>query len=777
MNLSDLLSPHFRLSEFASKDGADFTPTAIENLKKQAALLEIIRSAAGDKPIRVTSGYRSPGHNHAVGGATHSQHPLGTATDFNIDGMTPGQTTDLVTGLIDSGKLPSGGLGEYGGWVHYDHRLGNARWAGGGAPVPSRAREVTSVDQILRSQNQPESRGAAPMSYIDAPQGNIPPEDPTAQVWDPKILQNGRETLTTLMDDLRTHASSFNAAERLKQRAAMSQAIMNGYQQQTEISPSDIPGEIIGAPVMALKHLLAPLRRALGNREQQTLDMWGGQGGIDALTAYSGDPDIASKYQETPGAGSWLMGLMTDAQERRANAARAAMIRLGLYDKSIAGDSEAMLNDARTASAKAEALSRLMGAYDTASRGESARLETNAKIRNETQDTQLKASQTYGSDLDNKYKPKVYGSEVYKNTAAGNASGALAREREAAIENAKKLTGARIEEYGARTSLLGAKQDKVYSETGLIDARRNTEILMQPLKADHIRQMVSNLAAKGQMTEAQIKVLEQTGELRSAQTAEAWASANREYENAKATAMKMGLTGQALEASIAAKRAALERTKQLIAAKAETLPLELAVLQATIDKTKAQARTNLQKATDGSAERERRLAATAETTAINQMQDDAHKNKLSEAELAARLMSGGYNDRYTTHDPNWNFGLFTLGSAPIQVVPKPTPSPAAPSATPVPSPTPDGTAIASILSGGVGGSENVAVPRGNVGGGEIQSSSTLTAEQAAYRNNGGFNPESYKTRDELVAAFQRGLIPRSVADAIALHRQWAESPK
>ena len=170
MDLNAYLTPHFRLSEFASKDGSGFPDSVIDDLTKQAQLLEIIREAAGNRPISINSGYRSPAHNRAVHGATHSQHPMGTAADFNVSGMTPRQTTELITELIDQGRLPSGGLGVYNNWVHYDHRPnGNARWAGDGGPVPARAKVVNNGFAM-----QPETSGAAPAAFVDAPQGSIP---------------------------------------------------------------------------------------------------------------------------------------------------------------------------------------------------------------------------------------------------------------------------------------------------------------------------------------------------------------------------------------------------------------------------------------------------------------------------------------------------------------------------------------------------------------------------------------------------------------------------
>ena len=86
------LSPHFRLSEF-TRSGAALrlrlenkpTPEAIDNLRLLCQhVLEPLRRRFG--VIRVTSGYRSPALNKAVGGATHSQHLTGQAADIHAGG-------------------------------------------------------------------------------------------------------------------------------------------------------------------------------------------------------------------------------------------------------------------------------------------------------------------------------------------------------------------------------------------------------------------------------------------------------------------------------------------------------------------------------------------------------------------------------------------------------------------------------------------------------------------------------------------------------------------
>ena len=82
------LSEHFGLQEFtvsetAARQGIDNTPSpeVVENLKRLAAMLEEVRMLLG-VPLHITSGYRSPELNKAIGGSKTSVHCHGLAADF-----------------------------------------------------------------------------------------------------------------------------------------------------------------------------------------------------------------------------------------------------------------------------------------------------------------------------------------------------------------------------------------------------------------------------------------------------------------------------------------------------------------------------------------------------------------------------------------------------------------------------------------------------------------------------------------------------------------------
>ncbi len=77
----------FTSSETASRRGIDNTPSiaVIENLRLLCEnVLQPLRDKYG-KSINITSGYRSPKLNKAIGGSSTSQHCFGQAADIQVD--------------------------------------------------------------------------------------------------------------------------------------------------------------------------------------------------------------------------------------------------------------------------------------------------------------------------------------------------------------------------------------------------------------------------------------------------------------------------------------------------------------------------------------------------------------------------------------------------------------------------------------------------------------------------------------------------------------------
>ena len=120
MNLTD----HFTLEELthsqtAARLGLDNEPPpdVVDALTRTAHGLEMVRVLL-QAPILVSSGYRSPLVNRAVGGAANSQHILGEAADFTAPGFGPPEM--IVRAIMRSTRpIPYDQLiVEYGRWVH-----------------------------------------------------------------------------------------------------------------------------------------------------------------------------------------------------------------------------------------------------------------------------------------------------------------------------------------------------------------------------------------------------------------------------------------------------------------------------------------------------------------------------------------------------------------------------------------------------------------------------------------------------------------------------------
>jgi uncharacterized protein YcbK (DUF882 family) len=115
------LSANFRVKEFACTDGTDpiFIDTDLVNV------LQKIRNHFG-KSVTITSAYRTPGKNKAVGGTAYSQHLYGKAADIKVKGVAPKTVATYANKLMPK----SGGIGTYKTFTHIDVRSTKSRWNG-----------------------------------------------------------------------------------------------------------------------------------------------------------------------------------------------------------------------------------------------------------------------------------------------------------------------------------------------------------------------------------------------------------------------------------------------------------------------------------------------------------------------------------------------------------------------------------------------------------------------------------------------------------------------
>ena len=123
------LSENFTIAEFTASDtaarrGIDNTLPGglIPTAQATAQMMERIRSALGDKPIIVTSGYRCAALNAAIGSSTTSDHPKAMAVDFKCPAFgTPFEVARYLSGRVDVlgvGQL----IHEFGAWIHCSTR-------------------------------------------------------------------------------------------------------------------------------------------------------------------------------------------------------------------------------------------------------------------------------------------------------------------------------------------------------------------------------------------------------------------------------------------------------------------------------------------------------------------------------------------------------------------------------------------------------------------------------------------------------------------------------
>jgi hypothetical protein len=120
-------------SQTATRRGIDNTPAdmaIVEGLRAVAInVLQPVRDHFG-VPVFVTSGYRCPQLNAAIGGSATSQHMRGQAADFEVTGRSNLEVAEWVRDSLDFDQL----ILEFytpgdpnSGWVHCSYINGQCR--------------------------------------------------------------------------------------------------------------------------------------------------------------------------------------------------------------------------------------------------------------------------------------------------------------------------------------------------------------------------------------------------------------------------------------------------------------------------------------------------------------------------------------------------------------------------------------------------------------------------------------------------------------------------
>lgn len=118
-------------SETATRRGIDNTPGPAEIHNLRYLLNEVmqpLRSWYG-KPINITSGYRSPKLNKAIGGSTTSDHTQGRAIDFTVPKEDYKKVFEYIkTKLVFDQLIWEFGNDNAPNWIHVSYRVsGNRR--------------------------------------------------------------------------------------------------------------------------------------------------------------------------------------------------------------------------------------------------------------------------------------------------------------------------------------------------------------------------------------------------------------------------------------------------------------------------------------------------------------------------------------------------------------------------------------------------------------------------------------------------------------------------
>src|SRR5690606_5583624 len=134
------LSKHFRVGDFAAKDGAPYARIAPELVE----LLDDLTEHFGTR-VHINSAYRHPGLNFSarIDGAADSRHMAGLAADIWVEGHSPFEVAETLVNI--RGCRIGLGLGEH--YLHVDLRDWAASWTYPGAALPEADFDLWMIEQ------------------------------------------------------------------------------------------------------------------------------------------------------------------------------------------------------------------------------------------------------------------------------------------------------------------------------------------------------------------------------------------------------------------------------------------------------------------------------------------------------------------------------------------------------------------------------------------------------------------------------------------------------
>lgn len=131
-SFSWLVTAHISYGEFAlgHEDRRFRYQYQCDTALKLANFLETVRTEFKNKPLVITSGYRPPAVNAAVGGAVNSEHLFNVVNTGAVDFFVEGADIHAVQAYCDKKWPYSIGYGAYKGFVHLGMRAGlpRVRW-------------------------------------------------------------------------------------------------------------------------------------------------------------------------------------------------------------------------------------------------------------------------------------------------------------------------------------------------------------------------------------------------------------------------------------------------------------------------------------------------------------------------------------------------------------------------------------------------------------------------------------------------------------------------